>query len=394
MTHKESNGIKEFLTKDDERFRLVKLGFFSSIDEELKHICSDAAYEPEDNETFSQWKSRILEKFYQEKNFSDFFNKNYKNEFLEKGIKSFLNIRLREIFEISPRSEIDKYLAASDDTVSYALSPHLFENIIGENFNPKMNVHSTGDLYTVCKEIISGTFPAQEPYILDRLQNNDNYYWNKVYTRLRPLASGFSYQISGTQGLENVSDIWCDTCCTINMAVVEKKIQQPFSAKDIISYAVGIIKNKNKELLRSRKKMPKVDIDSVTYKLTSENDENYFNQPETLPSNFPSQKELIPSYLDIKDEQAVRNYMVLVLYNEAHPLHDALIKGNEDKVKLLFEHYIDDLSYEEIVTKHFGEVSESDMIRYAAKIRQDVKRVKERLIKRFDALLKTVSDER
>ena len=75
--------------------------------------------------------------------------------------------------------------------------------------------------------------------------------------------------------------------------------------------------------------------------------------------------------------------MVLALYNENHPLHQELVQGYEETVKMLFEHYIDGISYDDIVIKRMGNMPEKEMIKNVARIRQEVKRVKEKLIKRF-----------
>src|SRR5574344_596320 len=111
MTSREKDDIKEFLTKDNERFKFVSLGLFVSIEDELKRICLNPEYEPSVNESFDDWKNRILNKFYTDKKFSTFFKNNLGNEYLEKGTKSLISARLREAFEHSPREEVDKYLA-------------------------------------------------------------------------------------------------------------------------------------------------------------------------------------------------------------------------------------------------------------------------------------------
>lgn len=80
--------------------------------------------------------------------------------------------------------------------------------------------------------------------------------------------------------------------------------------------------------------------------------------------------------------------MVVVLYNEDHPWHARLVEGMEDRVQRLFEHYIDGLSYEDIVRRHYGELPPSEGAKAAAKVRQEIKRLKDRLIERFDKIVK------
>jgi hypothetical protein len=85
--------------------------------------------------------------------------------------------------------------------------------------------------------------------------------------------------------------------------------------------------------------------------------------------------------------------MVLALYNENHPLHHELIDGYEETVKMLFEHYIDGISYDDIIIKRMGSLPEKEMIKNVARIRQEVKRVKEKLTKRFIKIIKARKDE-
>ena len=78
----------------------------------------------------------------------------------------------------------------------------------------------------------------------------------------------------------------------------------------------------------------------------------------------------------------------MILYNKEHPLHKELISGLEDKIEKLFLHYIDELPYEQIVTRYYGEQKGLDLIRRTAQVRQEIKRVKETLLKRYYKLLK------
>jgi hypothetical protein len=161
----------------------------------------------------------------------------------------------------------------------------------------------------------------------------------------------------------------------------------PITAKSIISYAVGIIKNKNREGFRRAKETP-IQIDSVQHRIEEENIDNFFDNPITLPENFPSHSFRFSNYIDTTDHDSVKGYFIVILYNKKHPLHSKLIEGVEDKVQKLFLHYIDNLSYEQIVTKYHGEQKGLDLIRHTAQLRQEIKRVKETLLKRYHKLLK------
>ena len=49
----------ELLTKEDERYRLQRLGFFHNVREEAELLAS--RFPPKEDETFAQWKTRSVE---------------------------------------------------------------------------------------------------------------------------------------------------------------------------------------------------------------------------------------------------------------------------------------------------------------------------------------------
>lgn len=377
--------IKEILTKEDERFRLIQLGFFSDINNEADFICKYFA--DIQGDTFSQWKSKILREYYRMKGFSIFCRNNIDDINFERMVKALFKEILRYFYKTHELTHTDKYLAPDNDSISYSLSKETFDFLYATRFSNICSFGNTSDLYNFCNGIITESFPLSEEVVLERLQDNDRFFWSKFYIKLRPIVAGFSYKISGTYGDNNIHDIWSDTCCTINQAVVGKIIEKPVTPKSILSYAIGIIKNKNREINRG-KKGTKIEIETINYRLADSVEKNFFDNPSSIPANFPSQDEKISNYIDTQDKESVRCYMVVVLYNKEHPLHKKLIEGLEDKVQLLFEHYLDGLSYEDMVVKHYGEVSEEKMMKISATMRQNIKRVKEKLVSRFNEMAK------
>ncbi len=380
--------IKELLLKEDERYRLIQLGFFSDIDTEVDFICK--YFQIKEGEGYPEWKSRILREYYRTKGFSLFCRNHIDDIHFEKVVKSLMGESLYDLFKSAPLSDTDKYLALSGDTLTFSLSDEMFDLLYYSRFSNISFFGSTKDLKSFCGEVVADAYPLGEPYIVDELKKNVNFYWSKVYLKLRPMVAGFSYKISGTIDEGRLHDMWSDACCTLNTAVVQDKLEHPTTAKAIISYAAGIIKNKNKELLRARKKQ-NVDIDAVSYNMAAEDDKNVFDDTSLVFSENPSQSDKICNYIDVNDSESVRSFMVVVLYNQSHPLHNRLVDGYQDKVKILFEHYLDNLSYEELVNKYFGTMTPSEMKRSSAKMRQDVKRLKERLVVKFNDMIKEES---
>ena len=379
--------IIEILTKDCERYRLSEMGFIDldKIEDEAKSILSK---QPNDNgESFSQWKQRTFREYYREKGFSNFCREHINDPRFEKMIFSLLKTHLAYIRKENGITEVDKYLAPDNDSISYGLSKEYFEEIYTLNINPFTIFGNPAELEQWCKETISRHFPVEHDTIIEKMESNDRFIWEKFYIKLKGIAAAICYQMSKTQGENNIHDLWSDTCLTINKAVTTGIMTPPITAKSIISYAVGIIKNKNREGFRRAKETP-IQIDSVQHRIEEENIDNFFDNPITLPENFPSHSFRFSNYIDTTDHDSVKGYFIVILYNKKHPLHSKLIEGVEDKVQKLFLHYIDNLSYEQIVTKYHGEQKGLDLIRHTAQLRQEIKRVKETLLKRYHKLLK------
>ena len=374
----------ELLTKESERYRLERLGLFQDIREEAELLAS--RFPPKADETFAQWKSRCLREYYRHKGFSTFCRDNIYNPMFETLVSSLINAHIQKAFNSSPRTDTDRFLAPDSDTVSYAMPQTLFQELYTIYFSATPSFGNTSELDRFCGNIAEDRFPVDEARIIGCMQENDSFYWGKFYTKLRSITDAFSYQMSGLSGSDSTHDLWSDTCLCVNRAVVDRRLKEPVDARAVISYSVGTIKNKNKEHLRNKAKAP-VDVDSLQYKLSVEEEDRYFNNPVTKPENFPSQIPRLSNYIDYTDKDSIQGYFIVILYNKEHPLHDELVKGYEDKIERMFEHYIDGLSYEEIVARHSAAAGEKETAKECARLRQETKRLKKNLLDRFHEMM-------
>ena len=380
MTRSIEKDAVELLTKEDERYRLVRLGLIHDVGEEAATLVRQ--FPPRDGEQFSEWKKRCLREYYRQKGFSVFCRDNVRNPEFETMTAALLRAHLYRIFQASDRTWTDRYLAPDSDTMSYALEPDLFQELYTSYFSQMPAFGNTSELDRYCRRMADDNFPVQESRIMDGMKNNKNFYWEKFYLKLKPITAAFCYRLSGISGDNNIHDIWSDTCISVNQAVVGRRLKEPVDAKAVISYSVGVLKNKNKEISRNRAKAP-ADIDLIHYKLSVEDEEKYFNNPVTKPENFPSQAGGLANYIDFSDKDSVQGYFIVILYNKEHPLHDELVKGYEDKVRRMFRHYIDGLSYEEIVAGESGSMSGKEQTKECARLRQEIKRLKKSLYDRY-----------
>ncbi|HIZ86909.1 MAG TPA: hypothetical protein IAC03_01960 [Candidatus Coprenecus pullistercoris] len=383
MKSRTEKAALELLTKEDERYRLTRMGFIQDVSLESARLASK--FPRADGETFSEWKTRCLSGYYRDRGFKTFCGSHAGGSEFKEAVLRLFRMCLKAVSATAERTLTDRYLAPDNDTVSYAMPDSLFEDIYSRSLAPRIPFESPSAMESACLGIAKERFPEEEKEIIRRMQDNERLYWEKFYIKLRPVTAAVCYQISGISGDSNTHDIWSDTCMSVNRAVVDRRLKEPVDAKAVISYSVGVLKNKNKELLRLKARTP-ADIDTLQYRLTEDDEEKYFNNPVTSPSNFPSQNADLSTYIDFTDKDSVQGYFIVILYNKEHPLHDGLIKGYEDKVERMFEHYIDGLSYEEIVARHYGIREGKEAARQCARLRQEIKRLKKSLWDRFNKM--------
>lgn len=204
----------ELLTKENERYRLERLGLFRSVREEAAALASE--YPPLEGESFFDWKTRCLREFYREKGFSAFCRDNVRNPQFEAVTASLMRVHLRKMFEASERTDTDRYLAPDADTLSYALEPDLFQELYTINFSGMPSFGNTGELDSFCRNMAKDNFPVNETRIIKDMRDNKNFYWEKFYLKLKPITAAFCYQMSGIAGDNNIHDIWSDTCISVN----------------------------------------------------------------------------------------------------------------------------------------------------------------------------------
>ena len=99
MSEKISGDILEWLTKEDERFSLRKLGLYTDIDKAVEDLGS-SAYRQAD-ESYSEWKQRVLIHFYKQTGFSAFYSQNRGEKLFKRGIRSLLKAKLSDMFHHS-----------------------------------------------------------------------------------------------------------------------------------------------------------------------------------------------------------------------------------------------------------------------------------------------------
>lgn len=356
------------LEKENERYKLIHLNFFSNLEAEAVFI------EENFNASilgFAAWKEVVLAKYYKARDFKSFVKKNKETSLFKSVIKNIFNTELHSMCKLGVRTETDYYLSIHSDSLSYALQNKMFNDLYLEYFvSGEPNAETAEELYKYCQKIIARLFPLSEQFIITQLVNNDEFFWNKIYKKMKYLVNVLNNNYLPSE-MSTRDDIWSESCCILNNALRSGKITQPISCGVLFGYAIGIVRNKNKELLRiASKNICNICDDIEKYIMAENKSQNYIDL----------------QYIDGMDDEF--DFLAQILYNENHPQHKEFIAGLEDKVDILFAHYLNKMTYEEIVKERRGNriLNEKELRTESAKLRKDVSRLKKVLKERFHIL--------
>lgn len=378
--------LSEILEKENERFKLDKIGFIRNLRLETEYIfhtfplCKIA---PEDLNSFRKWKSSLLEGYYERKKFSDFISAHLESPSFRKMVLDLFQIILEYRYAHEPRTETDRHLAPAGETLSYLLCQE-HHSFYKSYFTPALQLNSTFKLQRYCEEICQKIFPLSTETILFFLKQNNKPCWEKLCSRLKTLTEIVTKNKIQSYNNDAIQDIWTETCFELKKALQNEKLQQDIPAQHVIAYAAGIIQNKIREFFRKQKKEPYLFVENWDQETVLKNSGMY---TDTTMENSAIKDFFNLQEIDRDNEYEFQMALSCVLYDPNHPQHSRLTEGIEDKIHTLLAHYLKNQSYEEIAKEQYGSLPDKELQKKANKLRQDVSRAKIKIKERFQEML-------
>lgn len=378
--------ITELVRKECEAYQLIDLGLLSSVKEGVGLLLP--LIEPidlsdlDDFNRFRVWRKKVLSQFYKQLNYARFIQR--VSDLVTFRVFLFtLNkriiARLREQTEIQT---IDRVLSISGKTFAFKLSLMLNEEFLKEEHSTILLAETPIMLEEICWNYCREFFPIDMERLMIRLERDDSEFWDDLYLTINTIAqtviSGQSVSIQYRKDV--LQEMWTETSLLLHDKFLMKNIPFFESALHFRNYIARMCLNKCREAIR------KYNLPSVMLTVTGEIPiETYCNEEV---SSVVDLNEWILSDIDCENEDEVRRGLTIILWDKLEPWYSELTQGIENKTELLFLHYVEGLSYEEIVDIKNPKVSVEGRTRLAGKFRQDVVRVRRLLKQRFVELLK------
>ncbi|WP_455640141.1 hypothetical protein [Parabacteroides sp.] len=380
--------IIEIIQKECELYRLKEFGLLTSVEEEADRLLSlhpEVGVEPfSDLERFKVWRKSVISFFYSLLGYTGFLKANKHKEVFSRFLLSLRKRQVKRMQEHWTEETIDSVLSVSTHTLAFKLSVMLSEEADRLLLPFIDSCPSPYELEERCHSFCRNYFPIDLEKLLLSLRKNDEEFWNDIYLLIKQIAVRVtSYSLLTIQYKEETEqDTWSESSLLFREKVMSEAIPVFAGAAHFYNYIVRICQNKCHEVMRRNRQS---EVSMADPEL----------EPDILSGGITDNSEIVMqnvdicwlSDIDVTCDYEVSTALTAVLWDKTEPWYTRLVQGIEDKVATLLQHYVEGMSYEQIVLLCTSGISKEEQKRMQARLRQDVVRVRKELKERFVRIL-------
>ena len=391
--------IKEILVKEEEKHRLTCIGI---VDDWAETVFLTENTFVDNNEDFIQTKARLLDFFYASildyKKFIAYektSNAKLKQHHYGKT-KTFIATLSNGV-----KAELDKELkTAAGITFAWLFSAMIFEEMYADFCRNMLNSRTPYETDELFFNASKQLYPLTIGRVIEQLVADDSTFWDSCARYMKDLSGlvvTYALQRSDEYSFSDLikDQTWTDAYMVLRNRFVEKQGNMPAfeNGRDFRNYLIKVCKLLAGNL--QRKYMQKDDYleDLPQLNPNHENEEDeesdtfFFAEEEHDSAGLDN--ETCELDINTNNPYEVAHAVSIILLNSSHPYHSALIDGIEDKVGILIDKAVNDLSYNEIIAEqHAGrKLGDEDLRRAVVKARKDYERVRKLLCDRLKNLV-------
>jgi len=377
------NEISEIVNKEYEKHELLYIGF-PHISSEL----TDSIFLNVEGVDAKDRRALVKHNLYRRINYTSHVEKqkqiNFRSNF-SNMVKAFLHRELMRFRKEGGLSSLDKDIGLGKN-VSFFLSDMLFSDIYKIFKESNIKFDNPLMLKEFFVSIASNHFPLEFQTFLKQLKREDNEFWTIVYNLLIKLSTA----VTNFSKVSSVyKDIEKDEVALESYEELKRIIKEDICFNDsehFRSYSYQVCRNKMHEYERRNvmddKKIKKEELE--------ENMEAEKKLKEIYESD---QNEDFDSLeINVDNRYELSRLAAIILLDSKHPLREQLIEDeNKERIELLIEMSLDDLSYDEFIEEHYknSDLSHEDKKRLNVNLRQDYSRIRKKIIKRLKTILES-----
>ena len=377
--------LTELVCKECESYQLIEMGLLSSVEEGVALLTAvypsiDASV-LDDFSCFREWRKEVLHFFYKQLNYAGFIQRVIDTPTFRRFLLMLKRRIVASLYEQCKEATIDKELVVSAKTLAFKLSVLLEEELFRLERTSLLATETPIRLEGFCRDNCRQFFPIDLERLMMQLKKDDSEFWNELYLTVKKLAQTVTYgQLVSIQYKDEVlQEVWSESSLLLHDKVLQEAVPAFETSLHFRNYIARICLNKCREAVR-RYNLP----DSM---LTMTGDVSLDL------SGFNEEMETVDFHntlfegIDFNNKAELERYFSVILWDKQEPWYSDLTRGIEDKVELIFLHYVEGLSYEKIAVLKDAKASGEGLSRLAGKLRQEVVRTRRVLKQRFDGMI-------
>ena len=338
------NLVLEIITKEEERFSLRHIGAVSDMASLVPIISGKISFDGGDA-GFDDFRRSVLECFYREIGFADFVARQKKTHF-ETPFFNTLYFYLKRKFNSKDKELTDweKELGLAH-VIAWQLTLSLFRRLRVSFSEEKEDFHTAAVVWAYFEKECSNILPIDFQEFIGQVGVGEEYFCNAFAEIVKKCAENVTKRKNFAFDESLLSSALVEATYTFFVKKLEEEKLKFEAPAQLKAYLARICEISFLEYCRDNKKEFKnseyIDEIAVCDDKADDNDEN----PDFEGADID---------VDITNDYEVARAITVILLNKEHPLYQKIVRKDEEKVRLLMEKSINNLSYAEIADKLYG----------------------------------------
>ena len=391
--------VSEIIQKEDERHQLIRLGVIDRLQDAIDILEAGCPFSE-----LNDWtKNDILRFFYNNViKYASFIACEKATNLKLKRTMFRKSSDLLQAFRKNEAALLDKELKINSKlTVAFHISDVIYESIYSSFCLSSQRFENPDETCSFFLGELKQRYPLYIHDFVELIEQDDSSLWEVTCRYLQQLSYYVVSQYSGTYSDIGYHDIICDETWSkaydvLRKRIVEKEGNVPSfqTGKDFRNYMIKTCRYLAENLHKKYAKKESV-LDDLLTDIQYDEEGEITGQEYSLPFDPEAsveferfENEVKELEIDTENTYEVAYAVSIILLNKEHTLHQPLVQGIEDKIELLINKAVNNMSYQEIVAVSCENRTDDDAFRRAvAKARKDYERIRKTLAGRLIELI-------
>lgn len=365
--------VLEIITKEEERFSLRHIGAVREVDSLAPIISGKVPYDGSET-GFYDFRNAVLASFYREIGFEVFIEQQKKTEFETPFFTTlYHNLKRKYNSKAKEPSDWEKDLGLLH-AIAWHLTFEMFRTIRNTFSNDSANFNNAAAVWSYFDDECLKILPIGFQEFISQIESGDEYFREALAGIVKKSVENVTKRKNSAFDESLLSSALWEETYTFFIKKLEEGTLKFDLPVQLRAYLTKTCEISFLEYCRGNKKELKnreyIDEIAVLENIGDENDDNCEFDAADVD-------------VDTTNEYEVARAIAVILLNKNHPLYQKIVRKDEEKVKLLMEKSINNLSYAEIADKFYSDCSEREKEKKVISMRKEYERFRAVLKSRY-----------